>query len=365
MKNNFFIYFLLLSVSVFGQPSNDTKSLIDDLAGKLIRKGPIRALSVGVIQNGKTIILHYGDLGNGVKPNDESSYELASITKTFTGMILAQAVQDKKLNLDDDIRKYMIGNFPNLEYEGSPITFRHLATHMAGLPYTFPDKPELFRNPDYDKLPFILDSLEKGYTKDDFFRDLLQARLNTKPGSQFKYSNVDANLLAYIFETVYAKSYQELLSNIVFKPASMAYTILHGSGRDTIKHVMGFNTKQLEMPSVSISSMAAAGLMSNLPDMMKYVSFNLNENDPLVKTAHEPMWKAGKGSYSTGYFWQMDIVKGGRKLFQNGGSYGTSSWLELYPDSQIGIFIISNVSGPDIHPLLSDLAGKIYKGIKK
>lgn len=351
--------------STVAQGKTFPNELVDEVATKLIKKGPIKSLSVGIVTKGESRIFHYGDSAKGDKATDSSYFELASVTKTFTGLLLAQAVLDRKINLDEDIRHYLEGDFPNLEFDRMFITPRQLATHMAGLPYTFPDKPELFNHPDYDVLPFILDSLERGFSKEDFFTALHQVSLTAKPGTQFKYSNVDANLLAYILEKVYAASYEDILESAIFRRTSMSHTKLSLAQKESAQLVQGYNTKGIKMPFVSASSRAAAALKSTMPDIMKYLAFHLDETNPLVKLDHQPMWSPDQGSYASGYYWQMDSVNNERKIFQNGGSFGTSCWLELYPDTQTGIFIVTNVSGPDIHARLSEIANKIYKACRK
>ena len=73
------------------------------------------------------------DKGKGNIPTDSTIYEIASVSKSFTGILVAQAVL-QRLNINDDIRKYLSEDFSNLEYEGKPVRIKHLLTHTAGLP---------------------------------------------------------------------------------------------------------------------------------------------------------------------------------------------------------------------------------------
>jgi CubicO group peptidase (beta-lactamase class C family) len=363
MRNLVIVSFLMaLTFASSGQTQIET--FIDSSANQLLRGSDIKSLSIGVVRNNKVQIYYYGDKGDGAKPNNTSYFEIASITKTFTGLLLAQAIQDKKINLDDDVKKFIAGNFSNLQYKGSPITFRNLATHMGGLPYTFPNKPEIFVNPDYDKLPFIIDSLEKGFTKNDFFRELAKVKLDTVPGIRFNYSNVGANLTAYILENIYKSSYENLLKKFIFKRAKMKLTKLELNKIEIKNLVQGYNPKGIKMPFYSSSIRAAGALKSTLPDMMKYVQYQLNEKSSVINLSHTPIWKEENGSFMAGYNWQMDGNNGNKKIFQNGGSFGTSSWLEFYPQDGIGFFLITNLSGPNIHNQLSELTNSIYKRLK-
>jgi CubicO group peptidase (beta-lactamase class C family) len=353
---------LALSFASIGQTKIET--FIDSSANQLLRGSDIKSLSIGVVRNNKIQIYYYGDKGDGTKPNNTSYFEIASITKTFTGLLLAQAIQDKKINLDDDIRKFIEGDFSNLQFKGNPITFRNLTTHMSGLPYTFPNKPEIFVNPDYDKLPFIIDSLEKVFTKNDFFRELAKVKLDTVAGIRFNYSNVGANLTAYILENIYKSTYENLLKKFIFNQVKMKLTKLELNEIEIKKLVQGYNIKGVKMPFYSSSTRAAGALKSTLPDMMKYVKYQLNEKISVINLSHTPIWKEENGSFMAGYNWQMDGNNSNKKIFQNGGSFGTSSWLEFYPQDGIGFFLITNVSGPSIHNQLSELTNSIYKRLK-
>src|SRR5437588_6073830 len=77
-------------------------------------------VSVGVYINDKTFIYNYGTTqkGKNIKPTNSTIYEIGSVTKTFTGILLAQAIVDKKVKINDDIRKYLEGDYPNLSYKG-------------------------------------------------------------------------------------------------------------------------------------------------------------------------------------------------------------------------------------------------------
>src|SRR5690606_3771155 len=131
---------------------------------------------------------------NGEEPKDKTLYEIASLTKTFTGTMLAFAIVENKVNIDDDIRRYLKDSFPNLEYEGHPITFRHLVTHQSGLPNMFPNHKALFENPNWDELPFKINDVQKDFSKNEFFSELSKVNLSAKPGTGLNYSNVGANL---------------------------------------------------------------------------------------------------------------------------------------------------------------------------
>lgn len=95
-------------------------------------------------------------------------------------------------------------------------------------------------------------------------------------------------------------------------------------------------------------------------DMIKYMQFELDTDNPLIQISHQQLFDGKYGDFENGLFWQ--IFKNGSKptkMFQNGGAFGTSSWLTIMPETKTGVFIITNVSGPQVHQKLSILADKI------
>ena len=142
-----FLLFFAVSCTDSNQSEVIEKVILPHLDSLLLHV-EIDAVSLVLVKGEQTVQMHRGQLLNGKSPNDQTLYEIASLTKTFAGTLLAQAINDNKLKLDDDIRNYLPDSFPNLSYEDHPITFRHLLTHESGLPTIFPPKPDLFDQPD-------------------------------------------------------------------------------------------------------------------------------------------------------------------------------------------------------------------------
>ncbi|CAN5298219.1 hypothetical protein BH09BAC4_BH09BAC4_16430 [soil metagenome] len=182
-------------------------------------------LSIGIIKDGQPYVYNYGTVEKGRQqlPTGQTVYPIASITKTFTGALLAQAVVEKKVKLGDDIRKYLTGNYSNLAYEGQPIRLFHLINHRSGLPFLLPDRPDAFANTAIPSSTIAAELLQ-GYTRDDFYADLHKVKLNTMPGYTFRYSNAGAQLLGYILERVYNRPFDELVRLKITQPLAMSHT---------------------------------------------------------------------------------------------------------------------------------------------
>lgn len=360
--------FLLLTIILLTgcQPPTAQDSTLQGLTvqmDSLLARTDLDAVSLGVIFNGKTYTVHKGNLVDGSQPDNASLYEIASLTKTFTGTLLAAAISEGKVAIDDDIRQYLEDDFPNLQYEGQPITFRHLATHTSGIPRMFPDRPGLFDNADFDKLPFEINEMQEGYSKVEFMAALSAIVLDTIPGVNLSYSNAGANLVGYLLENIFDKFYETLLSEKILKPASMNQTSIIYEQIDQTQLAIGQSFNKVPMPVRAQKEMnAEGGIFSSTEDMIKYMQLHLDPTNQMASISQQPLWDGRYGDYEAGIFWQ--IFKDGDnpdRIFQNGGAYGTSSWMTLIPETQTGIFIITNMSGPHVHQLLSEVVDNLLE----
>nr|WP_233173770.1 serine hydrolase [Pedobacter sp. ASV19] len=103
-------------------------SLVDQSVAPFMKSSSRVGLSIGIIKDGKPYHYNYGSTQKDKSelPTGNTVYELASITKTFGSTLLAKAVLDKKAGLNDDIRKYLKEAYPNLNYNGTPLSLIHI-----------------------------------------------------------------------------------------------------------------------------------------------------------------------------------------------------------------------------------------------
>lgn len=343
----------------------DVDAVVERATRKFMSDAHAVGLSVGIFKDGKTYTYNYGEVakGRGKVPTQHSIYEIASITKTFTGVLLAQAAVEKRVKLDDDIRQYLDGDYPNLEFEGRPVRLVHLINHTSRLPFVLPDRPELFKNPNPFELPKILTEIERNYTRDDFYRDLHAVKLDKAPGSDFKYSNAAAQLLGFILERVYRMPYERLVALKIASPLGMRETKIVLSATERKRLAQGhYEDGSPALPGTP-QSQAAGALRSSVSDMLRYVAFHLDEKNEVIKLSHQTTWGEIK-YYASGLNWQMNLTAGGhRRVWQSGGSFGFSSHCVVFPELGLGLVLLSNESDRDSQGRLNTLANEISEGL--
>lgn len=318
--------------------------------------------SVGIYHQKKSYVFHYGttEHGKAILPTNNTRYEIASISKTFTGTLLAQAVVGKKLTLEDDVRAYLVGDYDNLVFNGEPIRIKHLLNHRSGLPVIFLNDPAIFADQNYEQIPYRIIAAQSGYTHERFLTDLRAVKLTATPGSQFRYSNVSADLAALILERLYQKPFAQLLTEKLFVPLGMNNSELQVAQVEHPQLAFGYNEKAKAMPrNIGIIG-ADGGIRSTAEDLLRYLRYHLNEREPAVGVSHAVTYGA-LPRYAVGLNWQMKTDwRGTRQLWQSGGSFGFSSYAILYPEQDLAITILSNESDPQTQQRLENAAREIY-----
>ena len=200
-----------LSLKVSAQ---DLKPDVDALVLKLTKNGGIVGLTVGVIsKSDQPQIFTYGEVvrGSGQKPSPSTLFQIGSITKTFTGVLLALLVERKIVQFNDPLQKYVPAGIKVPSYNGRQILLEDLATHMSALP----------RNPPMTKQQTRL-------TVDEMYGLLRNLRLTREPGRQYEYSNWGFGLLANaLIRAAKTADYQALLEREVLAKLAMDRTTIH------------------------------------------------------------------------------------------------------------------------------------------
>ncbi|MEO6305383.1 MAG: serine hydrolase domain-containing protein [Bacteroidia bacterium] len=297
-------------------------------------------ISIGIIKNDTDFFYNYGETkrNNKTLPTKNTLFEIGSITKTFCGIILAYAVSEGKIKLDDDIRKFLPGKYPNLETNKRFIQVKHLANHTSGLPRIPEDMHSQFN---FDKLdPY------KSYDRKMMLSYLKTVNLSTQPGTVCEYSNYGMALLGLILEKVYDKSFEELVKEKICLPNNMNSTSINLTSAQSDIFATGYNKTGDWTPHWHIDGMVAAGgIKSSTADMLAYLHYNINEKDSAIKLAHISTFKDRS---NIALAWNIIHTKAGNELiWHNGATFGFSSFCGFIKDKKTAFVILSN-SGTNV-----------------
>lgn len=165
-------FLLLFSFQSYAQVNEDSLFAVAKKLGmEMVTDKQAVGLSIGVYTNERTYYYNFGSTEKGKVslPTEQTVYEIGSITKTFVSYVLANAVLENKVDLQDDIRKYLKGKYPNLEYKGHPIRLVHLANTTSGLPERIPGLPAAAQQLSGDSLLQLKIDTYGSLTKKDFY----------------------------------------------------------------------------------------------------------------------------------------------------------------------------------------------------
>lgn len=315
------------------------------LGAAFIEAGKADGMSIAVVQNGTTRFYNFGSVSRRElqRPSEHTVYEIGSISKVFTSLLLAHAVVDGKVTLQDDIRTYLPAAYPNLVFEGTPVRLVHLANTTSALPDNLPNPFPAIEKAGPDKVPFLAVPLLAGYTDKQILTELQTASLVDRPGAAPRHSNLAANLLAIILANVYGAPYEDLLARYVERPFGMA----SGTGRARASaFAVGYNKRQIEMPPFDArSTRPAGGLRYSAADMARFIRAELAAADPALRLSQQPAW-GDVDSSAVGFNWVIDkTIDSKRRLRTSGGTFGFSSYIELYPELGYGVILLANRPG--------------------
>lgn len=360
MKKTSALTLFILSTAVATAQNID--SIVSRAAAEFMSNSSKVGVSIGVVKDNQVYQYHFGSTEKSKvnAPNEKTIYEIGSITKTFTSMLLAQALVDKKMDLNDDIRKYLKGSYPNLEYNGQPIKVVHLSNLTSGLPDNLPEKLPAFKSADKDSQLFELKKMHDAYTRTQFLSDLHQVKLNRAPGLYPAHSNTAAQLLGFMLEDVYGMGYAELLKKYITVPLDMKSTFVSVPASFKAFCAKGYNEKGTLMPEIPISAGSAGVLTSSLPDMVKYVAHHLKEKDKRTILAHTLEW-GNMESVGIGLNWYLKTnFDGKRKIWASGGTFGFSSYSVIYPERNFAVVVLANESDNGAEGAASNIAQTVY-----
>ncbi|WP_257667909.1 serine hydrolase domain-containing protein [Parapedobacter tibetensis] len=347
------------------QTDNPLKTHLDSIVQKyaFIYMSDTRSvgLSIGVYKDGKKQIYHYGEArkDSGILPNDSSIYQIGSVAKTFVGTLLAKAIIDKKMSLRDDIRKYLKGNYPNLQYNGHAIQLKDLANHTGGFnQFNLIDFPKDFDKWDAHKQ----NEFFYAYPTSNYIQNWHQLKLDTIPGTNYYYSLGGIMLIRMALENVYGKPLDELVRGYFGNTFQMHDTKLNLANTEIANLAAPHSQGGEPMEPMLRSTESIFTIKSTPADMLKYVEANVREEELAILLSHKPTYGDVRW-FSLGLTWMItDTWDKGLRIFHSGHDAGYNTLCAVYPQSDLGFVFMSNEDGRQGY--LFNLEKKIFQNIE-
>ncbi|MDQ1317396.1 MAG: hypothetical protein QG588_1048, partial [Candidatus Poribacteria bacterium] len=302
--------------------------------------------AVAIIKDDSILYTHGYGIANmeyNIPITPSTVFDIASVSKQFTGMAILMLAQQGKLSLDDDIHKYL----PEVPDFGKPITIKHLIHHTSGIR----DWVEIFAM--------------SGGRMDDVitYEDILkmvryQKGLNFDPGEEHLYSNTNYNLLAEIVARVSGQSFSEYTEASIFKPLGMTNTHFHDNYKMIVNNraypYEPDGTEDFKIVVSNLTALGSSSLFTTAEDMAKWLR-NFNVGQVGGSTIIEQMHQLGvlNNGKKVDYAFGLSIGEyRGLKTFGHGGLWaGYVSYIIHFPEQKFAVAVLGNQNSLDTQGL--------------
>jgi D-alanyl-D-alanine-carboxypeptidase/D-alanyl-D-alanine-endopeptidase len=336
------------------RPAQASQALLDESLGftgqVLFLSLKTQALVLGVIRDGQTSIQGFGrraEIANEA-PGADTLFRIGSITKSFTGQVLASLAADGVVSLADPLTKYC-PEFASRSEGGRPIRLIDLATHSAGLPREVPHESGPADN------PFI------NITPEAFTAWLRANPLLFAPATAISYSNFGFDLLASALARAAKQPYADLLEARIVRPLGLRDTTFSPSTEEVGRIMQGHNFDGSPMPNAKTGDaiVGSGGLYSSARDMLAWLRWHVDRfsNDRAAERLMDHaayLWRDGLNAVfgmdesgrmdAMGLAWIIMAPEGDRPLIlqKAGGLQGVFSYVAFAPAHGIGVCAVIN-----------------------
>lgn len=287
---------------------------------------------VGVITPKAREIISYGhfDEDDARVTNGDTVFEIGSISKIFTSLLLSEMVLDGEVKLSDPISKYLPATVHAPSRNGKEITLLDLATHYSGL-------------------PSIPSNYNPNYSPQQMYDFLDHYKLTRDPGDKYEYSNLGVGLLGVILAQRANTDYETLLRNRITAPLGMNRTGVELTPRMKENFTPGHGNSLFKAPPWKVPALTGAGgIRSTVNDLLIFLAANMGiihtPLQPAMKKAASVRRPAAAPGVQVALGWHFATIYGIAE--HNGRTDGYDGTIGFDPHRKIGVVVLSNSSNP-------------------
>ncbi len=270
--------FLLRSIT-----SKNTSEAFIEVTQQKIEEEFVGNFAMALIENGKFSKDFFYSVDEPV--NENTVFQVASVSKWVTSFGVLKLVEQGKLNLDKPVDDYLTRwHLPKSEYDNGKVTVRQLLSHSSGL---VDDLGYEGFGPD-EEVQTIEESLTKA--ADAYYSEGI-ARVGFEPGSQYMYSGAGYTLLQLLIEEISGQSFQDYMTESVFEPLEMNNSTFVLARKKGLHLAQRYNNDGTISPPIRFTALAAASLFTCTADLTKFLMASVSENSVLSRKTITEMSK--------------------------------------------------------------------------
>ncbi len=279
-------------------------------------------------------------------------FDIASVSKQFTGFAISTLIQEGKISPDDDIHKYL----PDVPQFGKTITIRHLIHHTSGLR----DWPEALHAAGW--------RWNEAFNYDDIMRMVKKQRdLDFDPGSRYQYSNTGYNLLAAIVAKVTGKTFPDWVAENIFKPLGMNSSQVLSDYSKTIKHLASsyyMDGGEYHKAIDQLSALGSSSIFTTAEDLSKWVIHfqqQLDAKNPVFLRMIQTDTLNDKSPNYYAYGLVVEMKNLMKEISHDGGWAGFATIIDNYPDQKLSVILLSNTNSFNPNSAADEVTNLILK----
>ncbi len=331
-------------------PTGPNRAAIAAQIQPLIDAELATSIVVGINDAGRFEIYGFGTGPDGKPPTGRTLYELGAITKVYTALLFAEAVQRREVEPGTPASELLPPGVTMPVRDGQSVTLIHLVNHSSGLP---PLPPSLGRTAKPE------DPLA-GYDENRLYADLVQTQLAFSPGERLLVSEYGSGVLGTLLARKIGTPYEEAITTRITKPLGLDDTFITVPPAAQPRRAQGTNQDLAAVKPWSWGPLAPAGaLISSARDQLTFLEAQMDaaaggktQPRPAMRFTQEPQLK-GNGA-NIGLAWQIDADG---RYWHNGTTNGFHSFIGFDIKQRLGIVILASSSTPSI----DQVALRLYK----
>jgi serine-type D-Ala-D-Ala carboxypeptidase/endopeptidase len=323
----------------------DDEAIRQMLSTRVDSQRQATGIVVGVIDAKGPQIISHGTMGLSDKRpvNGDTVFDVGSITKVFTALLLAEVAQHGEVSLDDPAAKYLDAKKVKLpERGGKKITLVDLATHTSGLPLR---PTNLVSKDPNDKY--------RGYTVDLMYECVSSFTLPRDIGTKYEYSNLGYGLLGHVLEKRMGTTYAKLVESRITQPLQMKDTRIDLTPAMKSRMAAGYNNELMSIPGEwHFGALQSAGAFSSTAsDLLKFLGallgFKQSPLLPAMKSMLDIRRPGGmQPSSEIALAWNVYVDGEQEVVWKNGSVGGYRSFIGFDPKARVGVVALANAQTP-------------------
>ena len=350
MKNSailLFAFIFFISCNTTDSVAQQNIDRANEKAVQFLADQQIPGMSISVSKKGKMIWskgFGYADVAAKKKVNSSTTqFRIASISKTLTALAMAKLVDDNKLDFNASLYTY-VPDFPKKKFD---FTIKQIGGHIAGIRH-------------YNGNEFLMNKKMSIVEGLDIFKE---DPLLFEPGTEYKYSTYGWNLLSVVVQNAAKEDYNEYMIKSVFSPLQMKNTSLDFSDKEMPNRTLFYVKENGEIkigPAVSNEFKAAGGgFVATSEDLIRFGNEMIHPQT-ISKTAIAELVKpqvtsnGKKTNYGIGVG-VRNVKNNTLRFSHSGGGMGATAFIMMYPEKDLVISILTNLSGVNIRKLVGEL----------